>query len=98
MVGRVADAAGVGGEAAVGRAEVGGGDDDGGAGQAVLEVLDAPDLVAAAAGGAAVEERRAEPHRGHPVPELPQIPEPARPACTPAILKAQINLPHARNG
>lgn len=53
-------------------------DDNGGAGEAVLEVLHALDLVAAAAGGAALEQRRAQPHRRHPVPVLPQIPEPTR--------------------
>ena len=83
MVGRVAVAAGVGGKAVVRGAEVGGRDDYGGAGEAVLEILDALDLVAAAARRAALEQRRAQPHRRHPVPVLPQIPEPARPTCTP---------------
>jgi hypothetical protein len=83
VIGRVAVAAGVGGEAVVGGAEVGGRDDDGGAGETILEILDALDLVAAAARRAALEQRRAQPHRRHPVPVLAQIPEPARPTCTP---------------
>jgi len=83
VVGRVAVAAGVGGEAVVGGAEVGGRDDDGGAGETILEILDALDLVAAAARRAALEQRRAQPHRRHPVPVLAQIPETARPTCTP---------------
>lgn len=81
VVGRVAVAAGVGGKAVVWGAEVGRRDDDGGAGEAVLEILDALDLVAAAARRAALEQRRAQPHRRHPVPVLPQIPEPAGPTC-----------------
>jgi hypothetical protein len=83
VVGRVAVAAGVGREAVVGGAEIGGRDDDGGAGEAVLEILHALHLVAAAARRAALEQRGAQPHRRHPVPVLPQIPEPARPICTP---------------
>lgn len=83
VVGRVAVAAGVGGEAVVWGAEVGGRDDDGGAGEAVLEILDALDLVAAAARRATLEQRRAQPHCRHPVAVLPQIPEPARSTCTP---------------
>lgn len=90
VVGRVADAAGVGRKAVVGGAEVGCRDDDGGAGEAVLEILHALHLVATAARRAALEQRRAQPHRRHPVPVLPQIPEPARPTCTPHT-KAQIN-------
>jgi hypothetical protein len=76
-------AAGISWEAVVGGAEVGGRDDNGGAGEAVLEILHALHLVAAAARGATLEQRRAQPHRRHPVPVLPQIPEPARPICTP---------------
>lgn len=90
VVGRVADAAGVGGETEVRGAEVGGRDDDGGSGEAILEVIHALHLVAAAARRAALEQRRAQPHRRHPVPVLPQIPEPARATCNPPNSTAQI--------
>jgi hypothetical protein len=83
VVGRVTVAAGVGRESVVWGAEIGGRDDDGGAGEAVLEILHALHLVAAAARRAALEQRGAQPHRRRPVPVLPQIPEPARPICTP---------------
>jgi hypothetical protein len=43
-----------------------------------LEILHALHLVVAAARGATLEQRRAQPHRRHPVPALPQIPEPTR--------------------
>ena len=94
VVGRVAVAAGVGGEAVVGGAEVGGRDDDGGAGETILEILDALDLVAAAARRAALEQRRAQPHRRHPVPVLAQIPEPARSTCTPHREAKKIRIHH----
>ena len=67
--GRVAPAAIVGGESVVGRAEVGGGDEDGGAAVvAPLGVVGALDLEAGPAAQPVVEERRAQRRRLHAVP------------------------------
>lgn len=77
-VGRVAVAAAVRGEAVVGRAEVGGGDDDRGAGDAPPQILHAADLEAGPAGLAALEQRLAQTCRRQPVPALHQIAVPAR--------------------
>jgi hypothetical protein len=75
----VAPAAGVVvGEAHVGRAEVRRRHHHRGAApEAPLDVVDAPQLVAAAAGAAAPEQRRAQPRRVAPVPEDVQVAVPA---------------------
>lgn len=73
LVGRVAVAPTVGGEAVVRGAEVGGGDDDGGARNAPAHVIDAAEHEARAADLAALEQRLAQPHRCHAVAGLHQI-------------------------
>lgn len=93
MVGRVAVAAGVGREAVVGGAEVGGRDDDGGAGEAILEIFDAPDLVAAAARLPSLEQRRAllSPTVAIPYPCFPRSPNQHAPPAR-RITKAKIRI------
>lgn len=76
-VGWVAVAAAFRGQPVVWGAEVGGGDDDGGSGDAPLEILHAPDLVAGAADLAALEQRLAQPRRRLAVPAAHQIAIPA---------------------
>ena len=59
---------------------IGGGDDDGGAGDAPAHVLDAAELEARATDLAALEQGLAEPHRGHAVAALNQVAVAARAA------------------
>jgi hypothetical protein len=80
LVGRVTAAPTVGGKSVIGRAEVGGRDDDGSARDAPAQVVHAPQLKARAADLPALEERLAQPHCGHAVPGLLKVPEAARPA------------------
>lgn len=74
----IAVAAPVGGEPVVRRAEVGGGDDQRGPGDAPPKVVDAPELEARSADLAALEEGLAEPRGGHAVPGLREVAVPAR--------------------
>lgn len=79
-VGGITLAAAVGLEAEVWGAEVSGGDDDGGAGDAPPEVLDAADFEAGAADLALLEEDGAESGCGLPVPVLNEVVIAAGPA------------------
>lgn len=82
---RVAPAAVVRGQGVVGRAEVGGRNDDGGTPlDAPLPVVDALDLEAGPADDAAVEYRRAHCRRLHPVALAVEVPVPARATCNKA--------------
>lgn len=86
--GRVAPTAGVVREGVVGRAEVGGGDDDG-AREAPAVVVDAADLEAGAAAEAVVEEGGAQRRRARAVPLAVQVPVPTRsPHCAGSISAA----------
>lgn len=80
LVRGVAVAPRVGGEPVVGRAEVGGGDDQRRPRDAPPEVVDAPELEARAADLAALEEGLAEPRGGHAVPGPREVPVAARAA------------------
>ncbi|PON97813.1 hypothetical protein TorRG33x02_064030 [Trema orientale] len=80
LVRRIAVAPTVGREAVVWGAEVGGRDDDRRPRNAPAEILDAPQLEARAADLSPLEQRLAQPHRGHPVPALHQVSVPARAA------------------
>ncbi|URE23233.1 hypothetical protein MUK42_03227 [Musa troglodytarum] len=92
--GRVAPPAVVGGESVVGRAEVGGGDEDGGAPAVTpTEVVRALDLEAGPAALPLVKQRRAQSCRLHPVPLAVQIPIPTRPAY--ASIRHQIKISSA---
>jgi hypothetical protein len=93
--GRVAPPAVVGGERVVRRAEVGGGDVDGGAPRvAVLPpgLVLAPDLEARAAALPLVEQRRAQRRVVHAVALAVQVAVPASPACTMVQLGLQFLL------
>lgn len=80
LVGRVTVTPTVGSKSVIGRAEVGGRDDNGRARDAPAQVVHAPQLKARAADLPALEERLAQPHRGHAVPGLLKVPEAASPA------------------
>ena len=80
LVGRVTVAPTFGCKSIIGSAEVGGRDDDGRARDAPAQVVHAPQLKARAADLPALEERLAQPHRGHAVPGLLKVPVAARPA------------------
>lgn len=70
LVRGVAMAAAVGGKTIVRSAEVGGSKDDGGARNAPPQVVDTAKLEAGTANLSPLEQRLAQPHRGHPVPCL----------------------------
>jgi hypothetical protein len=81
VVGRVTVAAGVGRESVVWGAEIGGRDDDGGAREAVLEILHALHLVAAAAPAPRSNSAELSPTVAIPYPCFPRSPNPHAPSA-----------------